>query len=114
MLEKLFGSKTAERVMMFMYAYKEGYAKQISDNFDISVSMVQKQLDKFENAGFFVSFDMGNIRLYKWNKRNPFIKEIKQLLEKAFYYLPEEKKDKYYRKRKRPRKKNKSLNEEKE
>ena len=33
MLEAIFGNLTAERVLLFLHAYDEGYARQIADTF---------------------------------------------------------------------------------
>ena len=73
----------------------------------MSLNRVQQQLQRLENGGIIVSQKKGKTRIYYFNPRYPFIKEIKALLEKAFQYLPEEIVEKYYRQRTRPRKKGK-------
>jgi len=45
MLESLFGSKNRERVLQFVLANGEGYAKEIADFYDSSVDPIQKQLE---------------------------------------------------------------------
>ena len=45
MLEALFGSKNRERVLQFVLANGEGYAKEIADFYDSSVDLIQKQLE---------------------------------------------------------------------
>ena len=107
MLEKLVGSKTAERVLMYLFVYQEGYPTEISKIFSIPLNMIQKQLSKFEDGGILVSFLKGKVRIYQWNPNYPFIKEVKSLLAKNFEYLPEDIKDLYYRQRTHPRRKNK-------
>lgn len=103
MLEKLFGSKTAERVLMYLFVYGEGYPTEISGVFSLPVSMVQKQLQKFEEAGILVSRLRGKVRIYAWNPRCPYLEELKKLLDKNYEYLPEPIRDHYYRGRTRPR-----------
>jgi hypothetical protein len=107
MLEILFGSKTAENVLMYIFVYQEGYPSEISRMYSLPLSMVQKQLQKFEEGGILTSRLRGKVRIYQWNPRYPFIDEIKNLLARNFDYLPENIKDKYYRQRTRPRRKDK-------
>lgn len=107
MLGKLFGSKTAETVLMYLYVYGEGYPTEISRILSIPLNMIQKQLCKFEEGSILISRLRGKVRIYQWNPRYPFLKEVKNLLARNFEYLPEDMKDRYYRQRARPRRKNK-------
>ena len=50
MLEAVFGSEGAERVLLFLSARGEGYASEIADTFAMSVSNVQKHLQRMERA----------------------------------------------------------------
>lgn len=109
MIGKLFGSSTAEKVLFYLTAYQEGYASVIAKTFEIPLNMVQKQLVKFENASLLVSVLKGRTRVFCWNPRYPFLKEFKAFLEKAFEFIPEEEKEKYYRQRQRPRRTGKPL-----
>lgn len=107
MLEKLFGSKTAERVLMYLFVFQEGYPTEISRIFSIPLNMIQKQLFKFEKGGMLVSRLRGKVRIYQWNPRYPFLNEVEKLLERNFEYLPEVIKERYYRQRTRPRRRDK-------
>lgn len=107
MLEKLFGSKTAERVLMYLFVFQEGYPTEISRIFSIPLNMIQKQLFKFEEGGILVSRLRGKVRIYQWNPRYPFLNEVEKLLERNFEYLPEVIKERYYRQRTRPRRRDK-------
>jgi predicted transcriptional regulator len=109
MLAKLVGSKTAEKVLLFLLLYNEGYARQISRLFPIAFDPVNKQLTKFEDAGILVSRLMGRTKLYTWNPRCPYQKEIKALLQKYWDLLPDDQKKTYYQQRMRPRKSDKPL-----
>jgi len=106
-LEKLFGSKTAERVLMYLFVFQEGYPTEISRIFSIPLNMIQKQLFKFEEGGMLVSRLRGKVRIYQWNPRYPFLNEVEKLLERNFEYLPEVIKERYYRQRTRPRRRDK-------
>ena len=103
MLEVIFGSSTAEKVLMYIFVYGEGYATAISKTFDISLNQVQKQLLKFEEGGFLVSLLKGKTRIFTWNPRNPFVGELQNLLKKAYEIIPNDIKEQYYTERRRPR-----------
>lgn len=109
MIAKILGSETAEKALFYLTAYGEGYASGIAKTFDISLSMVQKQLARFEEAGLLVCTLKGRTRLYVWNPRYPFLKEFQSFLEKAFEFIPEKEKEKYYYQRTRPRRGGKPL-----
>lgn len=109
MLAPLLGSKGSEKVLIFIAARGEGYAREISQFFDMDISTVQNQLDKFELGGILVSTTKGRTRLYTFNPRYPFLKELKQLLDKALSFYPEDEKEKLLMERRRPRRRGKPL-----
>jgi predicted ArsR family transcriptional regulator len=88
MLTPLFGTENSERVLIFLLARREGYAREIAQFFDTNLYAIQRQLDKLEAGGVLVSRTAGRTRLYQFNPRYPFLKELKQLLKKAFSYYP--------------------------
>jgi hypothetical protein len=103
MLEALFGNRTAERVLLYLENYEEGYAREMATTFGASLNAVQKQLRRFEDGGVLVSRTVGRTRLFTWNPRYPFNKPLRALLGKALESLPESEIRAYYRQRKRPR-----------
>ncbi len=109
MLEALFGNRTATKVLLYLENYEEGYGKAIAETFSLPLNAVQNQLQKLEEGGILVSQLKGKTRMYTWNPRNPFLKEIRALLEKSFEYLPEDEIKAYYRQRMRPRRAGKPL-----
>ena len=109
MLSKLFGNITAEKVLMYIFIYEEGYARQISRLFEVAFDPINKQLNKLEDAGIFVSKMKGRTKLYTWNPGYPFLKELKALLEKVYEYTPDEQKKLYCSERTRPRKSDKPI-----
>jgi len=109
MLSKLFGGTTVEKILFFMLVYEEGYARQISRLFQVAFDPVNKQLSKLEDAGVLISKLKGRTKIFTWNPRYPFLIEMKALIKKAFEYMPEEDKKKYYMERTRPRKSDKPL-----
>ena len=109
MLAPLFGSKGSEKVLIFIAARGEGYAREISQFFDIDISTIQNQLDKFELGGILASTTKGRTRLYTFNPRYPFLKELKQLLNKALSFYSKDEQEKLLMERRRPRRRGKPL-----
>ncbi len=109
MLEAIFGSKNRERVLQFILANGDGYAKEIADFYGTSLDPIQKQLEKLELGGVLVSKSVGRTRLFVFNPRYAFLNELKALLERAReYYAPEEI-ERLTMGRKRPRRAGKPL-----
>jgi transposase len=109
MLAPLLGSKGSEKVLIFIAARGEGYAREISQFFEIDISTIQNQLDQFERGGILVSTTKGRTRLYTLNPRYPFLKEVKQLLDKALSFYPTDGREKLVMDRRRPRRRGKPL-----
>lgn len=103
MLDAIFGSRSAERVLLYMQNYGEAYAQGIATTFKMSSSQSWKQLQKFEQAGLLVSRLIGKSRVYTWNKGNPVVKALREFLQTILQGLPENEQQAYYRQRKRPR-----------
>ena len=109
MLETLLGSTNIERVLVFILARNQGYAREIARVFCADPDSIQKQLVKLESGGVLVSRPVGRTRLYAYNPRYPFFKELKALLEKAMTFYPEEDREKLLMNRRRPRRGGKPL-----
>lgn len=109
MLEALLGNATIEKILFFLETYGQGYPKGISRTFNIPVNGIQQQFRRLENGGIVVSFLEGKTRLYKFNPRYPFLKELRSILNRAMEFLSEKDMAQYYRKRTRPRKRGKPL-----
>ncbi len=109
MLKPLFGTENSERALIFLLARNEGYAREIAQLFDTNLYAIQRQLDKLESGGVLVSHTAGRTRLYQFNPRYPFLNELKQLLEKALSFYPEDIRENLVMNRRRPRKRDKPL-----
>ena len=109
MLEALFGSKNRERVLQYILANSQGYAKEIADFYDSSVDPIQKQLERLEFGGILVSQSVGRTRVFRMSPRYAFKDELIALLEKArSFYSPEEQ-ERLIMQRRRPRRTGKPL-----
>lgn len=109
MLEPLLGSINRERVLLFLYARNEGYAREIARFYKTDLSQIQKQLERLEIGNIVYSKTAGKTRVYSLNPRYPFLDEIRLLLEKVLSFYSPEEREKYTRDRKRPRRKGKPL-----
>ena len=109
MIEVLLGSKNAERVLLYIFARDEGYAREIASFYGTDLKPIQMQLDKFEKSGVLVSRSVGRTRPYVFNPRYPFLAELKSLLEKALSFYPTKEQEELTMNRRRPRAKGKNL-----
>jgi hypothetical protein len=109
MIEVLLGSKNAERVLIYVFAREEGYAREIATFYQTDLKPIQMQLDKFEKSGVLVSRAIGRTRPYEFNPRYPFLNELKALLEKALSFYPAKEQEDLKMNRRRPRARGKDL-----
>ena len=109
MIESLLGSRNAERVLIYIFAREEGYAREIAGFYKTDLKSIQMQLDKFEKSGVLVSRTVGRTRPYVFNPRYPFLEEVKSLLEKALSFYPESEREELVMTRRRPRPRGKAL-----
>jgi len=109
MLEALFGSENAARVLLFLEARGEGYARQVARFFGSALRPVQRQLEKLEAAGVLCSRKVGRTRLYTFDPRYPLGTELRALLAKALRFLPADEQDALLMDRRRPRRPDKPL-----
>ena len=109
MLEAVVGSEGAERVLLFLAARRQGYALEIANTFGMSVSNVQKHLERMERDGLLVSEKIGRTRVFRFNPRYTFKQEIDALLTKALSVSPSALKEQLLLDRRLPRRKEKPL-----
>jgi hypothetical protein len=109
MLEPLLGSKNCERILLFLLTREEGYPNEIARFFEVDSYLIRKQLEKLEAGGIVASRSAGKTRLYTFNPRYPFLPELRQLVEKALSFYPEELRTRLLMSRQRPRRRGKPL-----
>jgi len=108
-LKPLLGNVTIEKILFFLETYGQGYPKGISKTFNISVNGIQQQFRRLEDGGIVVSSLEGKTRLYRFNPRYPFLRELRSILNRAMEFLSEKEMAQYYQKRTRPRRPGKLL-----
>lgn len=109
MLETILGNETASKLMLYLVHYGEAYANGVSKDMAITLSQVQKQLDKFEDGGLLVSKMTGNTRIYKFNPKLGVVKKVIQMIEAFYEAIPLEQRQELFDVRRRPRKKDKHV-----
>jgi len=109
MLAALFGSLSSERILLFLAARQEGYAREIARYYGTSVTPIQKQLEKLAAAGILFCRDVGRTRLYAFDPRCPFKAELEALLHKALTFYPAAEQEALLLNRRRPRRPGKPL-----
>src|SRR5438034_1011309 len=111
MLEHLFGNPVIEKVLFYILENKKCYPSQLKKTFQKPLYSFQRALGRLEKGGIIVSHREGKTLIYQFNPRYPFLKELEAFLQKAYEFLPEEMRLKYYEPivRKRPRRQGKPL-----
>jgi predicted transcriptional regulator len=109
MLTALLGSLSSERILLYLAARQEGYAREIARYFGASVTPIQKQLEKLAAAGILYCRDIGRTRLYAFDPRYPFKAELAALLHKALSFYPAQEQEALLMNRRRPRRPGKPL-----
>ncbi len=112
MLEKLFGNGVIEKILFYLLANETGYASQMAKMFGSQLYSVQKGLARLEQGGILVSQSQGKTLVFCFNPRYPFLDELKAFLQRAYEFLPDEERERWYEPviRKRPRRSGKPLN----
>jgi DNA-binding transcriptional ArsR family regulator len=109
MLEPLLESEPKEKILLYLATHGESYPREVARALGLYVNTVQYQLLKLESGGVLYSKLKGRIRLFGFNPRYPFKKELEALLAKALTFIPAEELDRLFRPRLRPRRTGKPL-----
>ncbi|MBL8994202.1 MAG: hypothetical protein JNM63_12740 [Spirochaetia bacterium] len=109
MIESLLGNATAEKVLLYIANYGDGHISGIAQTFEIPKSQVRKQLLRLENGGILAARSKGSLRIFSFNPRCLYRKELERLLNKILALIPAEQVEKYFRQRQRPRRTGKSI-----
>jgi DNA-binding transcriptional ArsR family regulator len=109
MLEPLFDSTTKGDVLLYLHTHGESYAREIARDLGLYPTAVQYHLLKLEKGGVLYSKLKGKVRLFGFNPRYPFKKELEALLEKSLTFVPQKEMERLYMPRLRPRRTGKPL-----
>jgi DNA-binding transcriptional ArsR family regulator len=106
-LESLFGSVNRERVLAYLVARQQGYARGMAAFFGTNLRALQVQLDNLEAGGVLVSRREGRTRLYGLNPRWPLRDQLVALVERMLEFYPAEDRERLLEGRRRPRRRGK-------
>ena len=95
--------------MLYLFHYGEAYARGAARDLGISVSPVQRQLDKFEAAGWLISRLIGNTRVYTFNPKQPATGKLKELVRVFYEALSVRERERLFPTRRRPRRRGKPV-----
>lgn len=95
MLEILFGSNNAKRILIFLFVNGKCYGAQLQRVLKSSLTPIQKALSRLEKGGIVVSYLEGKTRVYRFNPSFPLLLELEQLLKKAYTLFSAEEKKQY-------------------
>ncbi len=109
MLDALLGSRTAQKIFLYIFHYGEAYATAIASDFKMSVGQVQRQLDRFENAGFLISKQLGRTRVYQFNEKSPLVRPFKEMIQIVYSNIPLAEREEIFHARRRPRRRGKPV-----
>jgi hypothetical protein len=109
MLKTLLGSLSRERVLTFIAAREEGYARQITEFWGCPDRPIKRELNRLEAAGVLIAKRYGRTVSYRFNPRLFIRAELKALLLKVIDAYPPEWKQRLLLDRRRPRAKGKPV-----
>jgi len=108
-LKSIFGSSSRERILVFIAAREQGYAREISQFWKCPDQPIKRELNSLESDGVLVAKSYGRTISYSINPRFFLKKELTALLLKVIEaYEPELKENLLYNRR-RPRAKGKPV-----
>jgi len=103
MLDKILGSDIAMKIMLHLVHYEEIYPSAVAKDYELTLSAVQKQFARFEEAGILVSKLVGKTRVYMFNKKSKAANKFYDLVKVYYDGLSIIDKEKIFSERRRPR-----------
>ena len=97
-LADLIGSKTAEKIFLYLHHYPEGHARGIANEMRMGFSQV---------VGLLLSRQVGKTRVYLFNPRYIFYSQVKEMVTKLYKAIPLAEKKELFPIRQKPRHRNK-------
>jgi DNA-binding transcriptional ArsR family regulator len=108
-LQDLFGGRAAEAVLLHAFHYGETYGRAVSRDFEVSLESVQRQLDRFERAGAFISKRQGRTLVYSWNPKSRIASRLRDLVAVIHEGMSPRSKESLFSERRQPRRKDKPV-----
>lgn len=96
MLIALFGNRTVEQILIFLFVNGKCYGTGLHRKLKIPLTPIQNALGRLEKGGVILSHYEGKTRLYQFNPTFLLLEELEQLLKRAYTLLSPEEKKRYY------------------
>jgi hypothetical protein len=106
-MKSLFGSLSRERVLTFIAAREQGYARQMAKFWKCPDMPIKRELNRLESDGVLTAKSFGRTIMYGINPRFFLRKELAALLMKIIEAYPPDWKEQLLFDRRRPRAKGK-------
>jgi DNA-binding transcriptional ArsR family regulator len=103
MLDIILNSEIAMKVMFHMIHYGEIYPSAVAKDYELTLSAVQKQFARFEEAGVLISKLVGRTRVYSFNKKSKTAVKFYDFVKVYYDGLSLKDKEKIFSERRRPR-----------
>jgi hypothetical protein len=108
-MKSLFGSLSRERILTFIAAREQGYAREITEFWGCPDRPIKRELNRLESDGVLTAKPYGRTIVYGMNPRFFLRNELTLLLLKIIDAYPPEWKEKLLFNRRRPRAKGKPV-----
>jgi hypothetical protein len=108
-MKSLFGSVSRERILTFIAAREQGYAREITEFWKCPDRPIKRELNRLESDGVLIAKSYGRTISYNMNPRFFLRKELTAILLKIINAYPLEWKEKLLFNRRRPRAKGKPI-----
>jgi hypothetical protein len=108
-IEFIFGNDSAEKVLLHIFHYGEIHASGIAKDYEVAITPIKKQLERFEEGGLLKSKVFGRSRVYSFNEKSPWVKPIKEILSIAYNSISIKDRQLIFGERRRPRQKGKPV-----
>lgn len=109
-MKGLFGSLSKERILTFIAAREQGYAREIANFWNCPDMPIKREINRLESDGVLVAKQYGRTIVYSMNPRFFLKNELICLLLKIIEAYPPEWKEKLLLNRRRSRAKGKTVN----
>lgn len=85
MFDLIFKSKIRKEILKLLFSHlnKELYLSEIAKKINASIGNCQRELDKLVKSNILISQKKNNLKMYFVDKKNPFYKELKSIIDKT-------------------------------
>lgn len=94
--DALFGNPNIEKVLLFLLVNEKCYATQLCHCLGGALTPFQQALQRLEKGGILTSNLEGKTRLFRFNPRYPFLRELQTLLKQGYHHLSLHEQQTYY------------------